>query len=512
MQRTFLVTALLLCPAPLLGQQPNRTATELYLDARGSVVRVISGISNGSGFVIDDRQLGRVIITNAHVVGPGQDLSVVVADSLRLPALVIADNRRTDLAVLRADLAGCASCKPISLARSGVRPLPGTPVFAIGYPLGLGSSFSGGIITGQSERLLFSDVDINSGNSGGPLIDEAGEVVGVNTFIRPSQAGPGISGIVDVRLVRDILALARERTEERSLPAHFSDTLPMLNRRPYSIDELLAAADSVDFGDYNDFGKLESRDFELAVYTPVSLLAIRREQERQLSERRRKREVARGVLPLNWYNERSEFREWFEDLGDITQPYVVLRIVPKTGKTTGSVIGNILAGVGGAVAAAATNTPYLVTDYSNEYEFKGDLAGARFLRYRGIDTQSREWQLAGDTIRPLIGGIHPFRVFFAGELVEFRDVAFGGTYVLDPEAFRPDSRGHPARIMVGFSDLTNDEDKDAQWYELPPKVSGRIWNDFRPYYTEVLGQETPSARTNDLEWVCSRQGGRCLRL
>ena len=88
------------------------------------------------------------------------------------------------------------------------------------------------------------------------------------------------------------------------------------------------------------------------------------------------------------------------------------------------------------------------------------------------------WQVIGDVIKPIVGGTRPLRVAVSGEFIEFRDVAYGGTYVLHPDAFRHDTTGRPPHIVMRFQVLTNAKDEDERFYELPPEVIARVWNDF----------------------------------
>jgi putative serine protease PepD len=156
----------------------------------------------GSGFVFDRE--GR-IITNAHVVesaGQGGTVTVVLGDGQRREARVVGSDVDDDLAVLQvADPEGLA---PAQLGSSaGLR--VGDQVLAIGSPLGLAGTVTAGIISatdrqarigdGRTRPMIQTDASINPGNSGGPLVNAAGQVVGVNTEIATLVRGSGSIGI-----------------------------------------------------------------------------------------------------------------------------------------------------------------------------------------------------------------------------------------------------------------------------------------------------------------------------
>jgi serine protease Do len=144
----------------------------------------------GTGVVIVDRGL---ILTNLHVVANSKRLEVVFADGHTSEAEVVGLRPENDLAVLQAksvpdDLAPAHLSSTRTLA-------PGDPVVAVGFPFGIGPSVSAGVVSGldreyrtpEGERLLTHliqfDAAVNPGNSGGPLVNAEGEVVGIVTAI-----------------------------------------------------------------------------------------------------------------------------------------------------------------------------------------------------------------------------------------------------------------------------------------------------------------------------------------
>jgi len=142
--------------------------------------------STGSGFVIDPSGL---IVTNAHVVESAGVVQVRLADGRRYPATVVGRDSRVDLALLKIE--GATRLTVLPLGDSN-RLRVGELVLALGNPFGLEQSVSFGIVSRKGAPLtvaapgfdfIQTDAAINPGNSGGPLVNMAGEVVGVNSMV-----------------------------------------------------------------------------------------------------------------------------------------------------------------------------------------------------------------------------------------------------------------------------------------------------------------------------------------
>ena len=149
--------------------------------------------SLGSGFLIS---ADGYIITNNHVIDKADTIEVTFSDGRTLPATIVGRDRDTDIAVLK--ISSRTPLPFVDLADSDKAEV-GDWVIAIGNPLGFGGSVSAGIIsatgrdlnTGRSDNFIQTDAAINQGNSGGPLFNLSGQVVGVNTAII-SQSGGSI--------------------------------------------------------------------------------------------------------------------------------------------------------------------------------------------------------------------------------------------------------------------------------------------------------------------------------
>ncbi len=161
----------------------------------------------GSGFIISGDGL---VLTNNHVVDGATRVTVQLSDGRELPGRVLGRDAKTDVAVVRIE--GRGRFTPIRWGDSDhIR--VGDSVFAVGSPFGLGNTVTSGILSARGREIgagpyddfLQVDAAINSGNSGGPLFDAAGRVIGINTAIfSPSGGNVGIGFAIPAATARKI--------------------------------------------------------------------------------------------------------------------------------------------------------------------------------------------------------------------------------------------------------------------------------------------------------------------
>ncbi len=162
----------------------------------------------GSGVVVDDE--GH-ILTNNHVVENADELEIQLADDREFKATVVGTDPKTDLAVIKIDADGLS---PATLGDSKQLRV-GQWVLAVGSPFGLSQTVSAGIVSALGrgnvgitdyEDFIQTDAAISPGNSGGPLIDLAGNVIGINTAIATRSGGSvGIGFAVPAHMARDVM-------------------------------------------------------------------------------------------------------------------------------------------------------------------------------------------------------------------------------------------------------------------------------------------------------------------
>jgi len=210
-ETTTVVSQTIAEAAPAAGAvTPELPVQEIYRRSAPAVVQIASSISPGngafggqalgSGFVIDKE--GH-IVTNFHVVDGADSIEVSFSNQDTLKASVVGVDPSTDLAVLKVD-AGALALTPLQLGNSDNVQV-GDPVVAIGNPFGLERTVTAGIVSALQrnvtapngvtiDHVIQTDAPINSGNSGGPLFDVRGDVIGVNSQIQ-TAGGSGNVGI-----------------------------------------------------------------------------------------------------------------------------------------------------------------------------------------------------------------------------------------------------------------------------------------------------------------------------
>lgn len=169
--------------------------------------------SLGSGFIIDEEGL---IFTNDHVIARAEEILVMLEDGQEFPAEIVGRDPQTDLALIRIETG--FPLQPLTFGSSDDIAV-GEWVVAIGNPFALGNTVTAGIISAKHRRIgagaydsfIQTDASINPGNSGGPLLNTAGEAVGINTAIFTGHGGNiGIGFATPIDIAKDLLPQLKE--------------------------------------------------------------------------------------------------------------------------------------------------------------------------------------------------------------------------------------------------------------------------------------------------------------
>jgi S1-C subfamily serine protease len=224
------------------------------------------GTATGSGFLIDT---DGHIVTNAHVVEGAEEIDVTLGSSDRsYAAEVVGSDPATDVALIKVD-APADQLHPLALGDSSEVEV-GDPVVAIGNPFGLDRTVTSGIVSALQRQItapngfsishvIQTDAAINPGNSGGPLIDEAGEVIGINSQIQ-SGGGNGNVGIgfaVPVNTAREVINQLKEHGEVKHAYLGISGgsvTPELVSALKLPVDEGVLVNEVVDGGPADEAG------------------------------------------------------------------------------------------------------------------------------------------------------------------------------------------------------------------------------------------------------------------
>jgi serine protease Do len=168
--------------------------------------------SLGSGFIIDS---AGYVVTNNHVIEGADEITVILEEGTEMKATLVGTDEKTDLALLKVN-----PSSPLPVARMGdsEKARVGEWVMAIGDPFGLGGTVTTGIISarnrdinaGAYDDFIQTDAPINRGNSGGPLFNMYGEVIGVNSAIySPTGGSVGIGFAIPINAARNVITQLR---------------------------------------------------------------------------------------------------------------------------------------------------------------------------------------------------------------------------------------------------------------------------------------------------------------
>ena len=207
-------------PAPTVPQASSgSTAAEIFRSTAPGVVQITDNGGQGSGFVLDEQGY---IATNEHVVEGADSVTVRFQNGREVDAKVIGSDAATDVALIKVDLPP-AELTPLPLGDSSSISV-GDSVMAIGNPLGLEWSLSAGVVSGLNRTIVSpngapiggaiqTDAVVNPGNSGGPLVDSAGRVVGIVAQVATDRGGnTGIGYAVPINTARRVMNQLRAGT------------------------------------------------------------------------------------------------------------------------------------------------------------------------------------------------------------------------------------------------------------------------------------------------------------
>lgn len=202
-----------------------------FFERNGQQQRPRKATSLGSGFIVDAKGF---VVTNNHVIDGADEISVILHDDTRLKAELVGRDQKTDLAVLKVKYDG--ELPAAELGNSDASEV-GDWVVAIGNPFGLGGTVTAGIISargrdinsGPYDDYLQTDASINRGNSGGPMFNMDGEVIGINTAIfSPTGGSVGIGFAIPTSTAAPVIRQLIKNGEVRRgwLGVHIQSVTP----------------------------------------------------------------------------------------------------------------------------------------------------------------------------------------------------------------------------------------------------------------------------------------------
>jgi len=429
------------------AQPPARVTDELttqFKRLQNCVLTVWSEFGTGTGFIVDAQGL---ILTNQHVIGPSNYIAVQFDPERKVRAVLLAADPQKDIAVLLANLSGIPQATPAPLLtpdsnEPGV--VEGEKVFTIGSPLTQRKILTTGIVSKVEPRAIISDINVNPGNSGGPLFNSLGRVVGLTTFAQQAHLGPGISGIVRIEEANAVIVEARNNmTRLMNKPEPAFLLVEPTDAFPVEAIKSALAAETFQTKPYS----LSVGGFDVTVITPIlkyffdnraELLAAKQKQKRS----KRSKEAVQGTFrPL------EGLKNWAEYVGEY-KPILMVRATPKLRETTGSILARSLVPTGIYTPARM----HFKTDFYKMKLFCGEKE---------------------------VAPIHPAKIAnvidYRGAFVRATDAAYEGLYVYPYDAIAPAC----GNVTLHLYSEKNPDRPDVKTFD--PKSVERVWSDFEAY-------------------------------
>jgi hypothetical protein len=251
------------------------------------------------------------------------------------------------VAVLWCDLSAIPEAIALDIAKPDELNPPlfeGERVFPIGSPLNQQKVITNGIAGKIEKTAIISDININHGNSGGPLFNSLGQVVGITTFGDfTSQGGPGISGILRIEEATSTINAAKAKMLTVKRPV--SSLLPVEPTDSFPIDALksILSQERFDAKPYF-FGE---GDFDISLITPPLKYRAERESEMRAAKEKDKRNRKSELAVQGSFRPLDDLKNWEQYIGEY-KPVLLIRATPRLRETGGSIFLRSLAASGGA--------------------------------------------------------------------------------------------------------------------------------------------------------------------
>jgi S1-C subfamily serine protease len=405
--------------------------TEQFKRLKTSVVTVKSESGHGTGFFVDKKGL---VLTNQHVVSDSEYLAVQFDRDHKVRAKLIAADPVKDVALLWVNMAALSNATTAPLYSGGDRALvqEGERVFTIGSPLTLDKIITTGIVSKVEAHTIMSDIRISPGNSGGPLFNGAGKVIGLTTF--GTHGGAGVSGIVRIE---EALALLEQNRAKASGTPPPDSLLPVEPLTPYPIEGLKEALKGEKFDPRPYY--LAAGDFYIALSTPP--FDYREQEEKRLqAERTQKKRNKKQQSAEESAGDSDAPREWEEEAG--AHPAVFgIYVIPKAKEGFGSALGRSFS-----------------PNSAAKLKFKSDF-------------QKMKLFCGTKEVQPIHPGRVPVTVSVQNRVVKMEDSTYKGVYMFGPDAVSPDCGEVKLQIYSSKGD-------EPVIKILDEKSVQRIWADF----------------------------------
>lgn len=429
---------------------------EMFKTLRDGVVTVQGELGPGTGFIIDASGL---ILTNQHVIDQSNEIRVRFDRYTAVRARVLAVDEERDLAVLQINLSAFPKSRVLNLAGTGTAEQPvveGEHVFTIGSPLDQDKILSSGIASKIEKRAIITDITFSSGNSGAPLFNSLGQVVGITTFKIKDRSSAafakneitaeesGLSGIVAIAEAAALIDKARAAAAAKGLPA--AQLMPNMPEGVFPVETIKAA-----FKDRKyplDQYVADVKNYQIKYMTPVYKFYVMEKDRIESLKNRQKRNKEKGMVDTA--DAFKDLRYWSEYAGEL-RPVVQILALPETGASGASMALSVV-----AQGMIGYSTPL-------DQKYKADFYQMKLM-------------CDGQEITPLIRNKTEIVRELQNYYKDRKRYTYAGVYSYPYDAFAP-GRCRQMQVQV-FSE----EDIETPIVtDVSEATKNRIWTDFKDF-------------------------------
>lgn len=415
------------------------------------VVNVQGELAQGTGSIVDSTGL---ILTSQQVIERSKELRVQFDGTKKVAAKLIAEDPDLDLAILWVDLSSCSSCKGLAMAEARSEnntDLDGARVFTINSPLAHDKTLTRGMLR-NTKNGINTDFKIANFDSGAPVFNPVGEIIGVLKFVDQNGARSGTSGVIRIQESQVLLAKARQIMKEATafptaelLPTEPRDSYPAeVLKNKVDIKKFKPKAYETDFGEY-----------QLTMITPVLKHYIIEKNRIAFARQQKKIEKDGVITSPVMMNSFYELRNWSDYVNQM-RPVVHLLVVPEVSATGKSTFLSLLTLGVGVMSGGSMILPA-------DFKFKADF-------------QEMSLTCDGKLITPIQRG----KIEFIKSLSSYHKIkqrtAYAGVYTYSAETFAPDKCKQLSLQVVSQQNPTTPEIR-----VVDSGMVRQVWSDFEPY-------------------------------
>ena len=444
----------------------------IFNNLNRGIVIVYSSVGHRSGFLVDKSGL---VLTNYHVVREqGDDLKVRFGKGEVLQAKVVSIDPVNDVAVIWVNLDKIQNYTVLPLFNPpSSEPLVyvGESVIAIGSPLNwedYEKTLTQGVVGKFENGVIMHDASVNHGNSGGPLVNFGGYVVGINSFVPSNEDNNGLSGAIAINRAFPTFDKAFFAIQSMNKPS--PEILPDIPSVSYSYEIMKNEYSKNRFNGNADINKrgapyvINSWNYDIFLVTPTQAYRkLAQEEDETLAKHKKRLDKAGRTVSPEEYTSKT-----LAEIG-YKKPLVEVMIMPKPQMTPGSMVLGVLDFTVG-ILAATSGGPYYPTRSTYQYEYKKD-----------FDKLVLSNNTKNITCKHINSGKAPITndilEYYKSQNIEMKDKSYIGVYEFDPKDFyNIDEMNFQIYSMDG---------KPPKFIKIPQDFKNYIVEDFMPYWKYI---------------------------